>query len=49
MGKETMPFEEQKEKSLNENIELLNRAKNLKKRALKLMVQGGEKNENTKS
>lgn len=42
MVKEKVPFKEQKEKSFKENLELLNRAKDLKKRALKLMKQEGE-------
>lgn len=50
MGKEKVPFPEQKEKSLNENIALLRRTKELKKRALKLMKKEGEEtNENTRS
>ncbi len=42
MVKEQVPFKEQEKRSIKENLELLNRAKNLKKRALKLMQQEGE-------
>lgn len=50
MVKENLPFKEQENKSFKENLELLTRANNLKKRALKLLNEEGEKkNENIES
>ncbi len=44
MKKGKIPFKEQEEKSLKENLELLNRARSLKERALKIMKKEGEDN-----
>lgn len=40
-----VPFHEQKSKSIKENLELFNRVKILKNRALKLLKREGEKND----
>ena len=44
MDKEKVPFKEQENKCFQENLALLNRINNLKKRALKLIKQEGEDN-----
>lgn len=42
MVKNEIPFKKQEEKSIKENLELLNRAKKLKERALKTIKQESE-------
>lgn len=42
MDKNKVPYKEQEEKSLKENVELLKRVNDLKNRALKLMEKEGE-------